>query len=219
MCTDSGLQRPPRPLWQGPHSTSRLPPSPGGPPAFSCTPAVPGGGKERGERERLGRREPCSPAGASLASRKNSAFLGIRCLRRTLRKIITPTHPPGVLSPLLAPATLPCPAKSANKRIHSPSCSLLQIPAFKSGSDKKIQSFLPSHPPLWRPGALSYGFSPASPPEAAPSPSGARAGPTAAPSAPAYSLTTAPAGRGPDGIWSLQWTSQNLGSRNLDTTI
>lgn len=58
-CTDSApRQRPPRPLWQGPHSTSHRPPSPGGPPAFSCTPAVPGSGEKY---ERLRRYEPGSP--------------------------------------------------------------------------------------------------------------------------------------------------------------
>lgn len=48
-CTDSALQQLPHPLWQHPHSTSHLLPSPGGLPAFSCTLVVPGVGKERGE--------------------------------------------------------------------------------------------------------------------------------------------------------------------------
>lgn len=50
-------------------------------------------------------------------------------------------------------------------------------------------------------------LSPASPPATAPFPSGAHAGLTAALSAPAYSLTTAPTGKG-----QVECTSKNLGS-------
>lgn len=63
--TDSAQHWLPHLLWQHLPSTSHLPPSPGGPPASSCTPAVPKVGEEKADAEAC-RYQPCCLLGLCL---------------------------------------------------------------------------------------------------------------------------------------------------------
>lgn len=90
--TDSAQQWLPRPLWQHLRSTSHPPPSPGGPPASSCTPAVPAVGG--GEADAAACRHlPCCLLGLSLVvTQGRSSLMGSSLSCASFPSGVLPQH-------------------------------------------------------------------------------------------------------------------------------